>query len=440
MAEKNSRIAVPSFAQKRVIFRDDKSFQIQSYDLDNVYPQRVRNAINSSGTATACTNLFSKHLRGRGFKNNELEKLIVNEKNQSLADVHRLICNDRALYLGFAIHVSYNAMLEPIAIKHIPFEYIRLSIADDLGNVLTAKIHPDWARESGKPFDRTKIIEIDFYTEDESRIYEQIERAGGFDKWNGHLLYYSEKGNNVYPPAVCDPVFEDVLTDAGIKIWKYRGISTDFMANYFWIFPGEFADDRERENYISSVNSFQGADNSHKIAVVECPVPDSKPELIKIDKQDNDKVYELTEVTVRENIIRAYGQPLALHAIHLSGSLGLSREWEEAKSNYDERTADDREKISFSFKPILSRWSFGNPAPDGDYSVVPLTGLADEKQTKPISETLEVGKLVSLQTVITDTSMTSEQKINFLVAVYGIDFETSVSIVNGTPLPIEKKI
>jgi len=439
MAEKNSRIAVPSFAQKRVLFRDDKSLNVQSYDLDNIYPQRVRNAINSSGTGTACTTLFTKHLRGRGFKNDDLEKLIVNEKNQTLADVHRLVCADRAMYLGWALHVSYNAMLEPIAIKHIPFEYIRLSIADDMGNVLTAKIHPDWARESGKPFDRSKIIEIDFYTEDTERIYEQIERAGGFDKWQGHVLYFSEKGSNVYPPAVCDPVFEDVLTDAGIKIWKFRGISTDFMANYFWIFPGEFADSVERENYIAAVNSFQGADNSHKIAVVECPVPESKPELMKVEKQDNDKVYELTETTVRENIIRAYGQPLALHAIQMPGSLGLSREWEEAKANYDERTADDRERIAYSFKPILSRWAYGNPAPDGDYLVVPLTGLADEKQTKPISETLEVGKLQSLQLVITDTTMTSEQKINFLVAVYGIDFETSVSIVNGTPLPIEKK-
>jgi len=439
MSEKNSRIAVPSFAQKRVLFRDNKSLNVQSYDLDNIYPQRVRNAINSSGTATACTGLFFKHLRGRGFKNSQLEKLVVNEKNQTLADVHRLVCADRAMYLGYALHVSYDAMLQPVAIKHIPFEYIRLSIPDDMGNVLTAKIHPDWARESGKPFDLSKIIEIDFYTEDTARIYEQIERAGGFDKWQGHLLYFSEKGSAVYPPAVCDPVFEDVLTDAGIKMWKYRGISTDFMANYFWIFPGEFASVGERDNYIQAVNSFQGVDNSHKIAVVECPVPESKPELIKIDKQDNDKVYELTETTVRENIIRAYGQPLALHAIHMSGSLGLSKEWEEAKSNYDERTADEREFIGLSFKPILSRWSVGNPAPDGDYSIVPLTGLEDEKQVKPIAETLEVGKLQSLQLVITDPMMKPEQKVNFLVAVYGIDFQTAVAVVNGTPLPIETK-
>jgi len=439
MSEKNSRVAVPSFAQKRILNRDDYAYDIQKYDVDNIYPQRVRNAINSSGTGTACTNLFAKHLRGRGFKNQELDKTIVNEKGETLGDVHRQLCYDRAMYLGYAVHIGYNALLQPVTIKHIPFEYIRLSLPDDLGNVLTAKVHPDWARESGKPFDRSKIITLDFYTTDVEKIYEQIERAGGWSKWNGHLLYFSEKGSAVYPPAVCDPVFEDVLTDAGIKMWKFRGISTDFMANYFWIFNGEFSSTQERDDYIQSVNSFQGVENSHKIAVVECPIPESRPELIKVDKQDNDKVYELTEVTVRENIIRSYGQPLTLHAIKTSGQLGLSKEWEEAKANYDERTADEREKVALSFKPILEDWAYGNPSTDNDYTIIPLTGIEEQKEVKSISETLEVGKLQSLQLVITDQNMTAEQKINFLVAVYGIEFQTAVSIVNGTPLPIELK-
>ena len=62
MDNNKNRIAVPSFAQKRVNTRDDKSLQIQSYDFDNVYPQRIRNAINSSGTGTSCTNLYTKQI------------------------------------------------------------------------------------------------------------------------------------------------------------------------------------------------------------------------------------------------------------------------------------------------------------------------------------------------------------------------------------------
>lgn len=434
----SSRIAVPSFATKRLVFRDDKTNGVQMYDLDNIYPQRVRNAVNSSGTATACTNLFQKHLRGRGYRDSALETLIINEKQQTLADVHRLLCYDRALYMGYAFHISYNALLQPIAIHHIPFEFVRIALADDIGAVSEVKVHPDWARETGK-FDKALLQTYDVYTDDVNIIYEQIEKAGGFDKWNGHVFYHSDKGHLIYPPAVCDSVFEDVLTDAGIKMWKFRGVSTDFMANYFWIFNGEFASDDERDEYVNAVNSFQGVDSSHKIIVVECPTPSAKPELQKVDRQDNDRVYELTEVTVRENIIRSYGQPLALHAIKVQGQLGLSKEWEEAKANYDERTADERLKLAYCFKPILDKWAYGNPSADGDYLIVPLTGLDEQKTVKPISETLEVGKLVAMQQVLTNPDMSTGQRVNFLVAVYGIDLLLAEAMVNGTQLPQQVK-
>lgn len=435
MHDQHSRIAVPSFATKRIVNRDDKSLAVQVYDLDNIYPQRVRNAINSSATGTACTNLLQKHLRGRGYQSAALEDLVVNEKGQTLGEVHRLLSYDRAMYMGWAYHISYNAMLEPVGIKHVPFEYVRLSLPDEHGYVYTAKLHPDWARESGKSFNRKDIVEIDLYTDDPLHMQEQIERAGGFNQWRGQLLYFSEKGHLVYPPAVSDPVFEDVLTDAGIKMWKFRGISNDFMASYFWVFNGEFATETERQAYVDAVNSFQGVDNSHKVLVVECPVPASKPEIIPIQKQDNDKVYELTESSVRENIIRSYGQPLMLHAIHQGGSLGLGKEWEEAQLNYDMRTADDRTALAYTFKPVLDRWAYGNPQPDGNYTVVPLTGLEEVQTFQPIGATLEVGKLVTMQSIITSPEMTAPQKINFLVAVYGIDQQIAAAMVLGTPLP-----
>ena len=437
MHDKLSRIAVPSFATKRIVSRDDKSLAVQVYDLDNIYPQRVRNAINSSATGTACTNLLQKHLRGRGYQSAALEDLVVNEKGQTLGEVHRLLSYDRAMYLGWAYHVSYNAMLEPVGIKHVPFEYVRLSLPDELGHVYTAKLHNDWARESGKSFNRKDIVELDLYTDDPVLMQEQIERAGGFDQWRGHLVYYSDKGHLVYPPAVCDPVFEDVLTDAGIKMWKFRGISNDFMASYFWVFNGEFATETERQAYVDAVNSFQGVDNSHKVLVVECPVPASKPEIIPIQKQDNDKVYELTETTVRENVIRSYGQPLMLHAIHQAGSLGLSKEWEEAQLNYDLRTADDRTELAYTFKPVLDRWANGNPQPDGNYTVVPLTGMPEVKPIVPLTDQLDAASIAGMQAKVSNPALTPPQKINMLVAVYGVDFKVATSLVLGTPLPIK---
>jgi hypothetical protein len=434
--EKPSRIAVPSFATKRVLNREDKTFGIQAYDLDNLYPQRLRNAVNSSGTGTACANLLAKHLRGRGYKNQTLEDLVVNRSGQTLGEVHKLLAYDRALYMGWAYHIAYNAMLEVIEVTHVPFEYIRLTLPDDTGTVATVKVYPDWARESGKPIDRKKVLEYDLYTDDINIIQEQIEKAGGFEKWQGHIYYHSESGKGTYPPAVADSVFEDILTDAGIKMWKFRGISNDFMASYFWVFNGEFSSDAERQSYVDAVNSFQGVDNSHKVLVVECPVPASKPEIIPIQKQDNDKVYELTETTVRENIIRAHGQPLMLHAIHQGGSLGLSKEWEEAKKNYDERTADDRMALAYTFAEVMPKWAYGNPAPDGDYTVVPITGIPDSKPIQPLTDTMDPAAIAGVQAAIANPAFTGPQKVNILVAVYGVDPKVAIAMVMGTPLPI----
>lgn len=432
--DKPSRVTVPSFVQKRVLFREDKSFGIQAYDFDNLYPQRIRNAVNSSGTGTACANLLAKHLRGRGYRNTALEDLVVNANGETLGDVHKLLCGDRALYRGWSYHVAYNGLLQPVSITHVPFEYVRLSLPDDIKTVSTVKVYTDWAKETGKAIDKKAIIEYDLYTEDLAVIQEQIEKAGGFDKWQGHVVYHSEVGKHVYPPAVADPVFEDIITDAGIKMWKYRGISNDFMANYFWVFNGEFSSDEERQAYVDAVNSFQGVDQSHKVVVVECPVPASKPEIIPIAKQDNDRVYELTEVTVRENIIRAHGQPLMLHAIHQAGSLGLTKEWEEAKLNYDERTADDRTALGYAFEPVISRWAGGNPALDNDYTVVPLTGLNEPKSLQPLTETMDPANIAGIQTTIANPGLTPEQKINILFAIYGVDLKIATGLVLGTPI------
>jgi transcriptional regulator with XRE-family HTH domain len=236
---------------------------------------------------------------------------------------------------------------------------------------------------------------------------------------------------------------ENDLTDITLSQLEDIAIVLDIEVEHLFSDPQEMvekkysADEQEKNEYVQAVNSFQGVDNSHKVIVVECPTPNSKPELIKIEKQDNDKVYELTETTVVENIIRNYGQPKALHSISVSGSLGLTREIEEGKIVYDERTADEREKLGIVFKQILTNWFKGNPSPTEDYTIVPITGLTEEKKTKSISENIEVGKLTALQMTITDQNLTPQQKINFLVVVYGIDYTLASAMVNGTTLPTQ---
>ena len=111
MSKKGAKVAVPTTTVKRIQKTIDKSLKIQTFDKDNEYPQRVAKAIDASGTATSCTKLFKKHLRGRGFSNKDIEKLVVNKNGQTLGDIHSLLCEDYAYFNGYCYHVQYNALL-----------------------------------------------------------------------------------------------------------------------------------------------------------------------------------------------------------------------------------------------------------------------------------------------------------------------------------------
>lgn len=431
---KGASVVVPSPLKRRLQYADDKTFKIQKYDLDNAYPQRVRNAINSSGVATACTNLFAKHLRGRGFASETIENLIVNDKKQTLGAVHKLLCKDRAMFFGYAFHIQYNALLEVTGINHVPFEYVRLLTTDERGVVTKAKVFDDWAREKYSKIDEKKVKTIDLFTTDVAMIQEQIEAAEGFSNWNGHLYYFSEEGHNVYPKAVCDPVFEDVMSDAGIKIYKNRQIVTGWLCDYILVYKGVFESETEKQQFVDNVNEHVGFDRSHKILVVEAPTNEDVPELKKLESADNDEKFKFTEESVRENIIRAYNQPKALHSISVQGSLGLTKEIEESKEVYDERTNDDRNQLAKAFELPLSNWFEPIAEQDFIFDVTPITG-AKKQDTRTLADIIGVGGLQSMQAVLESPTLSSMQKINFMVEAFSLPIERASAIVNGTPLP-----
>lgn len=427
------KISVPTSATLRVKPKDNPSLRIQNYDVDNAYPQRVRNIIASSGTGSACSELLRKHLRGRGFNNENIERMLVNNRGETLGDLHSLICEDRSQFRGFSFHISYDALFRVISITHVPFEFVRLGLPDDTGAIGQVAVHPDWAKQSGRPFNAGDIQWLDLYTSDVDKIAEQVEKAGGFDNWGGHIYYYSETGHLTYPPAVCDAVLEDVITDAGIKIWKNRGVLTGFSANHILLYKGEFESDAKRQEFITDINQYQGADNAHKIMVVEVPTEESIPELKKIEQVSTDNIFQLTEVTCMENIIRRYQQPRQLHAIAQPGSLGLSKEWEEAKINYDERTEDERESIPAILAEVLRFWAWGDPS-NGDpdaFRVIPITGFSTKREQKTLSEVLSADAVKEVRSIVESSVLTPEQKVNIIIASYPVQREVAVLMVYG---------
>lgn len=429
-----AKLTVIGTKEKRVEVKDLRSEKVIAYDQDNLYPQRIKDSLAASVTGTAAVELFATHLFGRGFSLEELNKLKVNAKGETLKDIHDLVCADYSKYRGAALHIGYNGLLEVVSIKHVPFDYVRLSLADDKGNIDTCVVYDDWdlSRYGGKNKDSMKTI--DLFTTDAEKIQSQIQGWGGFDKWNGHLMYYSHAGTLVYPSGKCDAAFEDILTDAGIKVFAQRNIQTGFMAGSVFVHKGKFEDEPARDEFIENLKNFQGADNSNRMMLVEAETEDQIPEVKEFPIINNDKLFESTESSVRERIIRCFGQPLILHAIKTPGSLGESTEWEDAKKNYDERTEKERNRLSELYQPLLAKWFEGDPTNGKPYTVIPVSGVAEKTKRSILATTIGVGGMQAMTAIIQDTTLSNDQKINFLIITFGVSKKDADALINGTPI------
>ena len=424
----SGKVVVQTSVTRRVGESVDRSLGILPYDLDNKYPQRVINAVASSGTASACVKEMARFLRGRGFSDPALEVLVVNHKGQTLSDIHKLICKDRSLFEGYAFLVGYNALFEVTSIQHVPFQFCRLKLGEKPTESSQVCVHHDWGREnSSLPFKKEDILTFDLFTTDKAKRMAQVHAAGGFENWNGHIVYVSEAGHMKYPLATCDSVLEDVLTERGIKTCKYRWQETGFMASHLLATP-RFSDANEKAEFQEDLMNYQGADNSNKIIHVEFDSTEQLPKITPFETSAQDGQYKWTEESVRDNIIRQFGQPLALHAIQAGGSLGMNKEFEEAKVLYDEKTSDLRNALAAFAADVLKFWTGGNPANKG-FEVVPITGIKAVQDKTPLASTLGVGGLQSLQAVITDTTLSHAQKINIMVSVYGVPEADAKNII-----------
>ena len=441
---------VPRSARKRLTNLDDRSRGIQKYDVDNKYPQAVMYAIASSGTASACQDEMRKFLRGNGFSNIDLETLVVNADGDTLATVHNRVCGYRSIFRGYYLHIGYNGLLEANSIRVIPFEQVRLLLADDSGVCSGVKVYYDWDGTSGKKYDPSLMYEIDFFTTDKEKIAAQIAKAGGFSNWKGHVLMISDEGKQVYPTAVCDAVLEDVNTEAAIKKYNNRTVINGFTDKTIVIYKGKIPTDdirneegvvietREQrdflENYTDSLSDFVGEENAGGLLTIHAEREEDVPTFKPLETPKDEKRYEWTMSTVSESIIRCYRQPLALQAIKTAGQLGLSKEFEEAKKLYDERMAELRNAIALSFKQILDIWHDKSYHNIEDYSVIPLTGISEKPKAASYAERLDVGTFQSMQTML-QSSLTDDQKTSQLVILFGLNADDAKALVSGTIPP-----
>jgi len=375
--------------ERRILVRPNQTFGILNYDLDNAYPQRMLELVAASPTAKDCWNKRAKFIGGNGFEEKDLGKVIINDKGLTLAKLLKAISADKALFTGFGIHINYNANFKIASVNYIKFEDIRMGDTDYPDTADKYALYSDWGRKTWKNIMRSKITFLEKYNPDPEIIKQQVIIAGGWENYKGQLYYFNPEVDD-YPLIEADSVWEDFETEAGIKIFNNREVTTGFLPSTMLFMQArrEEADNTKPEHDDLNANVpsqlekdlgiFQGAKSAQKIIVIEYEDEESKPEFQPYSIQNNDKLFESTEKSVEARIIKGFSIPKELINAEKSSGLSNGSEKKEAIREFNDSTAPDRLELSEVFEEIFSHF-FTPVNSSGNWNILQVpTTVADD--------------------------------------------------------------
>jgi hypothetical protein len=404
--------------ERRILVRPNQTFGILNYDTDNAYPQRMLELVGQSPTAKDCWNKRAKFIAGNGFEDASIGKQIINSKGLTIAKLLKAIATDKALFRGFGIHVNYNANFKIASVNYVKFEDIRMGDIDSPETAGKFAVYNDWSRKTWKNIMRSKITFLDLYNPDETVIKQQVKAAGGWDQYKGQLFYFNPEVDD-YPLIEADSVWEDFETEAGIKIFNNREVTTGFLPSTMLFMQSrrEEADnsaDSGNPNRPSQLErdlgSFQGTKSAQKIIVIEYEDESAKPEFQPYAIQNNDKLFESTERSVEARIIKGFSVPKELINAEKSSGLSNGGEKKEAIREFNDNTAADRLELSETMEELFSHYHT-NINPKANWTITPIPAtVADD------AIGIKAGAAINQ---LLQSAISKDTKIATLVYAYG---------------------
>ena len=424
---------------------------IQAYTDGNDYPQEVIEIVAASGTGASCVNVYGKFISGRGFSDKKNYSKVVNRKGQTLDLILDLISKDYALIGGYAIHVNYNANFRITTIQHVPIETIRFEKLDDDGNFSKVALHPDWGKRYTKlrKWRKEDIVFIDLFNPDPEIIRQQVEFAGGWNKYKGQILYFSNEGDKVYPVPIFSGAITDMNTEEGISNVSNRNVRNNFFTAGAIVDYNNTDESEEQENITEkSLLSFQGDENLGKWMYMQVKSKEEKPDFIELSGKNYDKEFDVTRKAVKESIGESFNQPPILRAQNVGANFGADL-MKNAYDYYNSVTENERMNIERVLTTIFQNWfepiglnfeimPLSYNARSNDISQIPKEVLstltANEKReligyneiqdsegdVYTLAEKIGVGGTTALTQIISDTALNDNQKKGLLKVLFSL--------------------
>jgi hypothetical protein len=345
-----------------------KSADVYANDTDNAYPERMDRLINNSVTAKSAAAIMVQYLIGKGYGTDADNLMINKEKNLKLIDFADDVADDLVKQRGVFIHINWNALYQISNCSVVPYEWCRIGKKDSNDYAGKVAISKEWLKPK-----RSEIELVDIYNPRKAVIDVQVEKAGGWEHYKGQILFINMDTKLIYPLSRIDSVSEDCDSEAQASIYKNKLLRKGFFGNTLVVTrplvgeglePGSTAlteAESERERFQQAIKDSLGAQNTGGVLCLEMDFAGEKLDdaiLIKqIESKIDDKLFNYTETSVRENILVAFNNlPAGLIKTNEASLFGNSGEAiREMKRTYWENTTKERSLLTAVINQLLQR-------------------------------------------------------------------------------------
>ena len=357
--------------QNRVaVIKHNKGANRYDYGLNNLLPNELLLAIESSVTASSCRETKSTFIKGKGLADKSVSSMKINA-TQTANQIVGELADFSGIFRGVALKVVYNITGEPYRIYALEFENIRAT--DDGGYYY----NPELANGKDLKKDRVYMDVFDAHESASSRlrrVHGQIEEYG---YQVGDIVYHYEQkaGQKIYPKPVAWAAMEEIESDAALGRLDWRNVKKGFRPDGILTTIGGFDDTEkdesgrtEQDYFDKSLEQFCGEDSS-PILNITVGKKEEAPELISFDSE---KLLNATTEAV-DRIGRRVCRGMEVPTILIPGfarasQLGNTNEVLNTMKLFSLTALDYQRLISQSLETVF---------PQFDWSIEPLE-LIDE--------------------------------------------------------------
>ena len=222
------------------------------FDYDNLFPQRLLQAVSESPMQTAILNNRINYILGAGFAETK-DNIYTPNMQETWRELFEKCVRDNVFMGAFSIQLCLNESGNRFSYFHVPVDQVRLGKYTEKNIIEKAYLCSDWRKPN-----RDRVVEIKMWGSETPR------------KGERYLMYFKpyKAGEYYYAIPYWFSGINYVGADAALSQYFNNYVRNSFSSNLVIKYPTEPDESKKAEIYNNLQESFGGASNAGNILLL----------------------------------------------------------------------------------------------------------------------------------------------------------------------------